>query len=180
LRPAAATARGLELIAQHRGRGAFDWSASYALSRATEAVGGTTLPAARDQRHAFYADVTYRLGARWRLGAAWQYHTGWPITDVNYTLTPLNNGGRAVVRSFGPTLGSRLPAYHRLDLRASRTIPLRTGELTVFLDIFNAYDRANPLAYDYDISVSGGALTVRRKSRDMLPIVPTIGLSWEN
>lgn len=180
LRPTDATARGVELSVQRRGRGALDWSASYALSRATEEVGGVTLPAARDQRHALHLDATYRIGARWRLGASWQYHTGWPITAVNYSLATLNNGSRVAVRSFGPTLGSRLPAYHRLDLRASRSIPLRRGELTVFVDIFNAYDRGNPIAYDYFTSVSGGVLTVRRTPRDMLPIVPTLGLSWEH
>ncbi|MBI5422807.1 MAG: TonB-dependent receptor [Opitutae bacterium] len=179
LAPTRAHARGLELIARRRGHGALDWSASYALSRATQDVGGATLPAARDQRHAFYADATYRLGKFWSFGAAWQYHTGWPTTAVNYTIVPLASGSRTLVRSFGPTLAQRLPDYHRLDLRASRTIPLRRGVLTVFVDVFNAYDRANPIAYDYDPSIVSGAVRDGKKPRDMLPIVPTLGISWE-
>lgn len=180
LAPTRAHAHGLELIARRRGHGPLDWSASYALSRATQDLpSGATLPAARDQRHAFYADATYRFGKFWSFGAAWQYHTGWPTTAVNYTIVPLSSGGRALVRSFGPTLGERLPAYHRLDLRASRTIPLRRGVLTVFVDVFNAYDRANPIAYDYDPSIVNGAVRDAKKPRDMLPIVPTLGISWE-
>ena len=83
------------------------------------------------------------------------------------------------VRSFGPTLGSRLPAYHRLDLRASRTIQTRHGVVKVFVDIFNAYDHQNLIAYDYSTSSSGGVLTVTKRPRDMLPILATAGISWE-
>lgn len=179
LAPARTEARGVELIARRRGHGAIDWSASYALARATQDLATGPLPAARDQRHAFYADVSYRLGAHWRFGAAWQFHTGWPITPVSYSAVALNSGGRTLVRSFGPTLSQRLPAYHRLDLRASRTIPLRRGSLTVFLDVFNAYDRANPLAYDYNPAVVNGVVVDGQQPRKMLPIVPSIGLSWE-
>jgi outer membrane cobalamin receptor len=179
LTPSSAEARGVELLVQRRGRGRIDWTLSYALSKADENVGGTTIPSLRDQRHAFYADVSYSPNPRWRFSAAWQYHTGWPITDLNYTLVTLNNGGRSAVRSFGPVLGSRLPAYHRLDLRASRIIETRHGVVKVFLDIFNAYDHRNLLAYDYDPSVTVGVLTVRKTGRDLLPILPTAGISWE-
>ena len=179
LAPSSAEAQGVELLAQRRGHGKFDWTMSYALSQAREKVGLVTLPGLRDQRHAFYADLTYSPNAKWRFSAAWQYHTGWPITLVNYSLATLSTGSRVTVRSFGATLGAQLAAYHRLDLRASRTIALRHGELKVFVDIFNAYDRSNAIAYDYDTSVSGGVLTVKRKPREMLPLLPTAGVSWD-
>jgi hypothetical protein len=177
--PSSAEAKGVEFLAQRKGHGPFDWTLSYALSKADEQAGAATLPGLRDQRHAFYGDLTWSPNARWRFSAAWQYHTGWPITLVNYTLTTLSNGSRVVTRSFGPTLGSRLAAYHRLDLRASRTIPTKHGVVKVFVDIFNAYDHANAIAYDYDTSVSAGVLTVTKKPRLMLPILPTAGVSWE-
>lgn len=179
LAPQQLDARGVEMIVRRRGQGAFDWSASYALSRATQDLATGTIPVARDQRHAFYADVTYRLGEHWRFGAAWQYHSGWPTTAVNYTIVSLASGGRTLVRSFGAPLAERLPAYHRLDLRASRTIPLRHGALTVFVDVFNAYDHANPLAYDYDPTIVNNVVRDGKKPRNMLPIIPSVGLSWE-
>ena len=179
LAPSTAEAQGVELLAQHRGHDKFDWTISYALSQAREKVGQVTLPGLRDQRHAFHVDLTYTPNAKWRFSAAWQYHTGWPITLVNYSLATLSTGSRVAVRSFGDTLGAQLAAYHRLDLRASRTIALRHGELKVFVDIFNAYDQSNAIAYDYDPSVSGGTLTVIRKPREMLPLLPTAGVSWD-
>ncbi len=179
LRPQQAEARGLEMIVQRRGQERFDWTLSYAWSKAQETVGSVKLPGLRDQRHAFYGDLAYAPHPRWRFSAAWQYHTGWPITDVGYSLVSLNGGGRAIVRSFGPTLGARLPAYHRLDLRASHLIPLRHGGLKVFVDVFNAYDQANPIAYDYDPAVVGGVLSANKKPRNMLPLIPSIGVSWD-
>jgi len=179
LSPSAADARGVEFLLQRRGHGRFDWTVSYAWSKADEKVGTVTVPSLRDQRHAFYTDVSYSPNALWRFSAAWQYHTGWPITDLNYTLVTLSNGSRVVVRGFGPTLGSRLPAYHRLDLRASRTITTAHGVVKLFVDVFNAYDHQNLIAYDYSTSVAAGVLTVRKAPRDMLPILPTAGASWE-
>ena len=179
LAPSQADAQGLEMLLRRRGHGRFDWTISYAWARAEETIGGATVPAQRDQRHSAYADITYTPGKLWRFSAAWQYHTGWPVTGVNYSLATLASGSRVVVRSFGPALGSRLPAYHRLDLRASRTIVTRRGVLKVFVDIFNAYDQGNPIAYDYSPSVANGVLTVRKAPREMLPILPTAGISWE-
>ena len=83
------------------------------------------------------------------------------------------------MRSFGPTLGSRLPDYHRLDLRAARTLVTKHGVVKVFVDVFNAYDQANPIAYDYTTSSAGGVITVTKKPRNMLPILPTAGISWD-
>jgi hypothetical protein len=152
---------------------------SYALSKAEETMGVTALPGLRDQRHAVYTDLTYTPNTRWSFSAAWQYHTGWPITGVNFALVTLNNNSRSTVRSFGPTLGSRLPDYHRLDLRAFRTFVTKHGVVKVFVDVFNAYDQANPIAYDYTTSSAGGVITVTKKPRNMLPILPTAGISWD-
>lgn len=179
LSPSQADAEGLELLVQRRGHGRFDWTFSYALSQAEEKVGAITLPGLRDQRHAFYADLTWAPNAVWRISAAWQFHSGWPITNLNYSLVTLANGSRVIVRSFGPTLGARLPAYHRLDLRASRTITTKHGVVKVFVDVFNAYDQRNLIAYDYSNSVSGGVLTTRQQPRELLPIIPSAGVSWE-
>lgn len=179
LRPDRATAQGIELMLQQRGRSRFDWTISYALARATEQIAGAAVPVARDQRHTFYADLSYSPTPLWRLSAAWQFHTGWPITDTQYSLATLANGSRITTRGFGPVFGSRLPAYHRLDLRASRTIPLRHGTLKVFVDIFNATNRDNAIAYDYSTTISGGVLTVRKHTRAMLPIIPSAGISWD-
>ncbi len=179
LEPDRGRARGVEVLLAGRGRGPWQWNASYAWARTEERIAGRWVPRARDQRHAAYADVTYAPDRRWTFSAAWHFHTGWPTTDVTYALAPLNNGRRLLVSANGPAFGLRLPAYHRLDLRATRRIPLRNGELRVQLDVFNAYDRLNFLGYDRKVSVAGNAVTVRREAREQLPLLPSAGVIWE-
>jgi outer membrane cobalamin receptor len=179
LAPDLSRARGVELLLAGRASAAFRWNASYALARTEERLAGRWVPRQRDQRHAFHADATYAPDARWAFSAAWQYHTGWPTTDVVYSLSPLANGRRLLVSANGPIYGLRLPDYHRLDLRATRRIALRRGELRVFLDVFNAYDRKNALGYDHRVTVSGAQVTDVREPREQLPLLPSLGASWE-
>lgn len=179
LRPSRARARGVELLLASRGKGALQWHLSYALSRSEELIAARWVPRARDQEHAFYADATYALNPRWQFSAAWHFHTGWPTTDVIYTLAPLSGNRRLLVSANGPAYGLRLPDYHRLDLRATRRIAVKRGEVRLFLDVFNAYDRMNLLGYDHQITVTGTQVTDRKKPREQLPFLPSVGVSWE-
>ena len=179
LTPTEARARGVEVLLASRGNTPVRWHASYALARTEERLAGRWVPRSRDQRHTFYADATYAPSRRWEFSAAWHFHTGWPTTDVVYTLAPLANGRRLLVSANGAPYGLRLPSYHRLDLRATRRFQLRHGELRAFLDLFNAYDRTNLLGYDHQVTVSGLQVTDRRKPREQLPLLPSGGLSWQ-
>ena len=177
--PDASRARGVEFLIERRAPRGLAWTASYALARAEDRVKGRTLPAARDQRHTVRLDASYALSARWNFSASWQYHTGWATTDVSYILIPLNNGRRFAQRVVGPAYAAQLPAYHRLDLRVTRRWELRQSTLTVFADIFNAYDRTNLLGYAYSPVISGTTVTTTREARDLLPFVPSLGITWE-
>ncbi len=179
LAPDRSRARGVEVLVASRGAERLQWHTSYAWSESEDRIAGRWVPRARDQRHAFYADATWALNANWTISAAWQFHTGWPTTDLVYTLAPLNNGRRLLVETTGPVYGLRMPDYHRLDLRATRRVKLKRGELRVYVDVFNAYDRLNVLGYDHKVTVSGTTVTDRREAREQLPILPSAGVSWE-
>ena len=179
LAPSRGRARGVELLLAGRANPRLTWNASYALARAEELIAGTWVPRARDQHHAFCADATYTPNPRWQFSAAWQWHSGWPTTDVIYSLAPLSNGRRVLVSANGPIYGLRLPDYHRLDLRATRRVTLRRGELRLFLDVFNAYDRENLVGYDHNVTVAGTQVTDVKTARKQLPLLPSAGVSWE-
>ncbi len=179
LDPAQARARGVEALLSGRPDPRLTWNASYALARTEELLGRAWVPRARDQRHTVYADATYTPNARWSVSASWQYHSGTPTTDVVYSLATLTNGRRVLVSANGPVYGLRLPAYHRLDLRATRRIHVRRGDLRVFLDVFNAYDRVNLVGYDHRVTVTGTQVTDVKKPREQLPLLPSAGVSWE-
>lgn len=179
LAPTRGRARGVELLLNGRAGSELTWNASYTFARAEELLAGRWVPRARDQRHAFYGDVTWTPNPRWQFSTAWQFHSGWPTTDVAYSLTTLTNARRVLVSANGPVYGLRLPDYHRLDLRATRRVKLAHSELRLFLDLFNAYDRVNLLGYDHNVVVSGTTVTDTKKPREQLPLLPSIGASWE-
>jgi hypothetical protein len=134
-----------------------------------------------DQRHALQLQAAYRASSDWTLSADWVYHSGWPCTGETYTLAPLVRSANYISRTFGPMNGERLPAYHRLDVRASRRFQVRGGILSVYLDFFNVYDRKNPQSVDYYArwDRSQGRILVEEGFRDQLGMLPTFGLRWE-
>jgi outer membrane cobalamin receptor len=180
LRPSRGRARGIELTAEHRGKGRFGWGATYACAVSEEQVGDRWIPLNRDQRHTFYADLTYVPARDWQLSCSWQYHTGWPTTDIIYSLVRLKDGSLTYTWTYGPYSSLRAPAYHRLDLRATRTYRLKHSVLRAYLDIFNAYDQRNVDGYDTpSATVVNGQLIVSKPALGMFPILPSFGLSWE-
>ncbi|MSU47696.1 MAG: hypothetical protein EXS37_01140 [Opitutus sp.] len=179
LNPTQGRARGLEVLVSSRGAASLQWHASYVLAQTEDRIAGRWVPRARDQRHAFYADATYALNPRWQFSIAWHFHSGWPTTDVLYSLAPLSNGRRLLVSANGAAYGLRLPDYHRLDLRATRRFKVKRGEVRAYVDVFNAYDRTNLLGYDHRVTISGPQVTDVKKPREQLPFLPSVGVSWE-
>ena len=49
---------------------------------------------------------------------------------------------------------SRLPAYHRLDVRFTRRYRTARGDVRVFLELINLANRENVFAYDYEKKVA--------------------------
>ncbi len=192
--PGRGRARGVELFAEGSTASRWTWSVAYALAWAKDEIpqdgpcaGGPTcladpwIPRPRDQRHTVNLQAGYRAGETWEIAATWVFHSGWPVTGWNYAVVPLRDGSYFWTRSFRPLNGDRLPAYHRLDVRATRTFRVRGGSLDVYLDAFNAYDRENRGAYQYAASMvaAGVVRTVRTDSgEEMLPFLPMFGLRY--
>ena len=176
--PESGRAQGIELFVQrHAARSS--WSASYALAHAYDEIAGARFYRQLDQRHTLYIDYSIALSPAWRLSAAWQHHTGWPITPTTFRGDALADGGVYVVSDYGDYNAERLPAYHRMDLRATRHFDVKGGRLTVFLDIFNAYNHQNPRYYNYNFSYNQGRIGLERVIEPLLPILPTFGAIWE-
>ena len=82
-------------------------------------------------------------------------------------------------REFGPINGSRLPTYHRLDLRIARTFEYASSALEVYLDVFNFYNRTNIRGFEWELVENGSQFSARRADgEEHLPVLPTIGFRW--
>lgn len=173
-------ARGIELFVKKDTGGKFNWWGSYAYAVAGDQIDGETVPRNFDQRHTIYLDFNYRPNAKWRLNWAWQYHSGWPYTTARFERVDLGNGGFFYALRFDARNGARLPSYHRFDVRANRYFNVGKGQLAVFLEAINLYNRTNIRSYEYDLERQpNGQLVTTRKAEKWLPRLPSIGVSWE-
>lgn len=167
-------------------------------SQVIDAEGGQRVahPFAYDRPHTLRAVVNMQVGARWTLGASFRYGSGFPHTaPENHTAVVVeraDGGAELLTHSetgavrFQPTFGgpehrydSRLPAYHRLDLRLTRAFDGLGRGGWLYLDVMNVYDRRNVLSYQYAAVADPAEVrpVVYQQSIYMLPLVPSLGFS---
>jgi len=178
--PRESSAQGVELLLRGRRGERFGWWLSWARARAEDGIDGRDVPRPLDQPHTVTLDVGHRLPGQWNLNLAWRYHTGWPTTPVSATFVPDPEDPEEepeLVAVFGPLRSRRLPDYHRLDLRASRTWARGRGRITFFVDVQNLYDRANPAGFDVSLEEDEGVVLL--ESEDWPGIFPSLGVRWE-
>ena len=180
-------ARGVEVSTQVRSTSGWDVSASYAQSYVADKVSGVLVPRTFDQQHTAYVDLSYKpIGSGWRFSAAWQLHSGWPESPVKAVVDTVRVGrtGRqtVILTQYGPVtaLGaSRLPWYHRADVRATREVETSRGKFAFFVDLFNVFDTENAAAYIYKASVKNNVLSFTHTVSPQLGRLPSAGVSWE-
>jgi hypothetical protein len=125
----------------------------------------------QDQTHNLSLLLNQKLGRGWTWGARFRFVSGNPRTDVVGAVYDAN--GDAYFPLYGATNAARNPAFHQLDVKIEKTWQLSPLALSVYLDLQNAYNHANPegIRYSYDYSqsdvVSG------------LPILPNFGVRGE-
>jgi outer membrane receptor protein involved in Fe transport len=169
--PERATARGAELLVRTDAAARVSGWMSYTLASVTDVIEGSDVPRTWDQRHGLTFSVNFRQGAHWNVNLAGTYHSGWPTTPVIASIV-----GNRVVSSPGERGQSRLPAYHRADLRISRS----AGPLTLFVDVLNVLNNTNVTRVDgFDFNVaSTGEVTAVPRYESVLTVLPSFGVTW--
>lgn len=184
LDPTRGKAKGVEVLVSREGMGSLTWSAGYTLARTELEVDEVWIPRTYDQTHTVNLFAIYRRGRKWQFSGSWHYHTGWPVTEqfLERYREPEDggDGGAIILRTYGALQADRLPAYHRLDLRATRVFEFERSRLELFIDIFNVYDRSNLNGYDYYLPPpgEGPSITLRKSGDELFPRLPTVGLRW--
>jgi hypothetical protein len=113
--------------------------ARYATNDRGTVVSGVVLaPLDWDQRHT--ANLSLGLGREdWGVFVIAQYGSGLPYTPV---LNQVESRGNDAYR---PTNTRRLPANYNVDLRAFKSFRIEPINLSVFLKVFNLFDRRNEI-----------------------------------
>ncbi len=150
----------------------FGWLA-YTLSRSTR-----TLPPdyitrlfQYDQTHILTVLGSYRLGRGWEFGARFRLVSGSLYTPIVSGVYAADAG--AYAPTSGAPFSQRLPMFHQVDLRVDKQWRFTGWTLRMYLDVQNAYNRANPedLTYNYNYSQS--------RVQAFLPIIPSLGVRGE-
>lgn len=176
--------RGLEFLVSRNGGRRMDWSVSYALAQSQDSVNGRMVPRMFDQRHGVHADWSlHPVSNTWRLTAGGVWHSGWPYTPTVLTIDTLVNTATqfhvAPVYTPGDVNSGRLPHYFRLDLRWTRFIETSNGRVSVFAELYNVFNGANPRGFWKELRVTGRRTSIIDGKNTQFPRLPVAGLSWE-
>ena len=177
LNQGAGYAQGTEIFLRHRrGDRFFGWvSYAYALSKRRDRPDEPYRLYSFDQTHVATLAASYNLTPTWEIGAKWQYRTGNPYTPVEDATIRFDprNGEPIYVPIYAETNSDRLPPYHRLDLRVSKTYQFGNWKLGAFLELLNVYNRKNLLDYNYSENYT------KREDVNQLPFIPYLGITAE-
>jgi outer membrane receptor protein involved in Fe transport len=137
------------------------WWVSYTWSEVQDKLPDRKVLRSWDQSHTVKAGLSWRWG-NWDFSAAGEVHTGWPKTVL--PAAEINT--------------SRYSVFHTLDVRVSREFDVRRGDLTVFLEISNLYDRRNQCCTEYSMATGSNGPQLVAKEAHWLPLLPSLGVVW--
>ncbi|WP_210520758.1 TonB-dependent receptor [Hymenobacter terricola] len=164
--------RGLEFLVQKK-TGRFTGWVGYTLAQNERQFDqlnqSNWYPYKYDRRHDASVVLIYALRPRITLSATWVYGTGNALTlaEGNYNVVEQSYGqglrsnvapDRYFYREaeiYGTKNSYRMRAYHRLDIGATFTKPVRHGERIWRLGAYNAYGRHNPYYLYYSTDSKG-------------------------
>lgn len=134
----------------HKKTGRLTGWVSYTLSRTERQINGINngswYPAVQDQTHSLSVVGIYQYNKKWTFSASFNYNTG------NATTFPSSKYSvdGAPVYYYTTRNGNRLPAYHRLDLGATKQLKKTAKfESSLNFSLYNAYGQWNPYTIQF-------------------------------
>lgn len=173
-------AMGIDFVVKYSYKRLYMW-AVYSLSKVTRYDGITEYFPHFDRRHNVNLVGSYRFGKdlNWEASVRWNLGSGFPFTQTAgfYENLVFTDGINTDYTTQNGTLGveygelnkGRLPYYHRLDLSVKRTFEIGQTQLDAVLGVTNVYNRENIFYID----------RVRYERVNQLPILPSLGISWQ-
>ena len=167
-------AKGVELLVQRKVGPLTGW-VSYSLSQVEYDLDdfnrGEPFAASHDQRHEFKTVGVYQMGP-WTFSGTWVYGSGRPFTapESEYAVELLDGTSFSYIHEGGKN-AERLPAYHRMDVGATRRFESARFFYELNISAFNAYGRNNVWYRKFDLTDSAVVVT----DVTTLPFTPSIG-----
>ncbi len=140
------------------------------------------LPFAFDQAHTLNATIGYVLPKGYKVSASVHFNTGRPESGEFSSRTSriVEDPATGAQRWLEVPLNQvdRLPAYARLDLRASKTITFSTFSAELYIDILNTLGIPEVYGYRYSAGYApnGSAATLSKEPFSLPIVLPTLGV----
>ncbi len=165
-------AYGLELFFK-KTYGRFNGWVSYTLARSERKFeginNGNWYPAKQDRTHDISIVLIYGLSKGWTLSGTWVYNTGDAVTFPKgaYMI------GDRLIFLYTDRNGNRMPAYHRLDLGATKQLKKKGKyESNLSFSLYNAYMHDN--AYSITFRQNEKTKQIEAVQTTLFKLVPSI------
>lgn len=153
---------------------------SYTFQRSRERIQNAWFPTSWDAPHDVTLFANLPAGSRWSVNAVYRGHSGRAVTPIVARLfapSPELETSLQAKYLRGDRNSVRVAAYHRVDVGARRTWPVRGAQWTLFAQVLNLTNRQNPIDYTWDLFEAVGTDASRPiTSRAGIPVLPTIGV----
>jgi hypothetical protein len=132
-------------------------------------------PAINDRRHDLNLVLTYDTREKWVFSTSFVLASGTPTTFSKgvYLI------GEMPMNLYAEYNSNRLPAYHRLDVSATRKLSIKYfSESHLNFSIYNVYGRVNPIMYSSELRYNNktGEFRAAGYYHSLFTILPSIGL----
>ncbi|MDW7679261.1 MAG: TonB-dependent receptor [bacterium] len=162
-------AQGIEFSLQKKFTRGFVGSASYSysISKRRDYESTALYDFEYDRAHILNLIFGLEMGAGWQIGAKFQYATGNPYTPV-IGVTEKDNIFYVIE---GEKKSARYPDYHKLDLRLDKQFIFESWSFSVYLDLWNVFNRDNVISYSFKAEQNGVITTTPRYDFGITPIL---------
>lgn len=130
---------------------------------------GEWYASSNDRRHDVSVVAIYEFNPKWMLSTSWVFNTGQSLTapSAKYTI------GEETFYYYAERNGYRAPAYHRLDISATRTKRHKRCESELSFGLYNAYNHLNPfmVSFEEDETSASGTRAVQTSLFGIIPSV---------
>lgn len=123
-----------------------------------------------DNRYVATISAGWKPDDNWELSFRWVYAGGKAYTPIDVEQS--RRQGRTV-RDLARIMDAYYPAYHSLNLRVDRRFYFMNTTLILYVNLLNAYNRANVRSYYWDASRE------QVRANTMLPLIPVLGVEYE-
>lgn len=141
---------GFELLAQKRTVNNFYGIASYTFGYSKFSdINGNMKPSSWDSRHIMSLTAGKYFSRNWNIGARFRMQSGFPETPYNMQITPLVNVWNVAngpIPDYTLLNTARGNFIHQLDVRVEKKWIFSKWQMTLYMDIINAYGSKSPTA----------------------------------